>query len=472
MDYCFVKGGLGSQRMMFGHTSKTNHRKGASQFDAILSKTQNTRRDTQHYQAQRGISREVNSQRKSDISQERRNESVDRGISKQVTKNVNESQQKKEKGAIEAQNNAVFVLLAMLAEDQVIDIEQLALLKEDHAQALELLNSFDSVEMLIDKIQGQSDVATSEQLGMLEKLYNLIAQMQLAISQDGESKDEELYAILALLSEKIEKGAQKIQYVDDAHTKVERGIDQTAYLVNQHQAQQIQNQDMEQQDHVKIQEEDGILALKETDNKENQHQEGQTQQGEGDLNLQGKFEVINLGAGKEEQLNMHFHDMMEVKEEAVGVESAKKAHAMPSAERMNIFNQVVESAKVVLQEGKSEMTLQLKPENLGRLSVEIVTERGMMVARFEAESQQVKEIIESSLSQLKDALESQGLNVQGFSVSVSQQDAQRQAFQKAARAKVQQVSKEEEARQNEQYSQESIVVNPYDISDSSIDFTA
>jgi flagellar hook-length control protein FliK len=37
-----------------------------------------------------------------------------------------------------------------------------------------------------------------------------------------------------------------------------------------------------------------------------------------------------------------------------------------------------------------------------------------------AENQQVKEVLESNMHLLKDSLESQGMNVQGFSVSVRQ----------------------------------------------------
>lgn len=87
-------------------------------------------------------------------------------------------------------------------------------------------------------------------------------------------------------------------------------------------------------------------------------------------------------------------------------------------QKNEILSQVIDKAKVILTGDKSEMVVDLKPDSLGRLSLKIVTERGMVMAKFTAESQQVKEILESNMQLLKDSLEKQGMLVQGFSVSV------------------------------------------------------
>jgi flagellar hook-length control protein FliK len=80
----------------------------------------------------------------------------------------------------------------------------------------------------------------------------------------------------------------------------------------------------------------------------------------------------------------------------------------------------VEKSKVTMTGDKTEMAMELKPESLGKLQLKIVTEQGILTAKFVAESQQVKQILESNMQTLKDSLESQGFNVQGFSVSVRQ----------------------------------------------------
>lgn len=85
-----------------------------------------------------------------------------------------------------------------------------------------------------------------------------------------------------------------------------------------------------------------------------------------------------------------------------------------------IVKQVVEKARVILDGDKSEMVLSLKPESLGKLSLKVITENGIVMAKFVAENHQVKQILESNMQFLKENLEKQGLNVQGFSVSVRQ----------------------------------------------------
>ncbi len=90
-----------------------------------------------------------------------------------------------------------------------------------------------------------------------------------------------------------------------------------------------------------------------------------------------------------------------------------------------IVNQVIEKAKVLTNGEKSEMVIDLKPESLGKLSLKVITERGIVTAQFVAESQQVKQVLESNMQLLKDSLEKQGLAVQNFSVSVGQQGSER-----------------------------------------------
>ena len=86
-----------------------------------------------------------------------------------------------------------------------------------------------------------------------------------------------------------------------------------------------------------------------------------------------------------------------------------------------ILSQVIEKAKVVVSADKSEMVIDLKPDSLGKLSLKVVTEHGMITAKFVAENQQVKQVLETNMQLLKESLEKQGLNVQGFSVSVRQE---------------------------------------------------
>ncbi|SHJ91714.1 flagellar hook-length control protein FliK [Paramaledivibacter caminithermalis] len=96
---------------------------------------------------------------------------------------------------------------------------------------------------------------------------------------------------------------------------------------------------------------------------------------------------------------------------------------------LNIFNQILEGAKVSISEDVSEMLLKLKPDNLGKMSMKIAVERGILVARFEVESQIVKEAIESNLEDLRNALSDKGFEIKEFNVSVNKDsDHQENSF--------------------------------------------
>jgi flagellar hook-length control protein FliK len=89
--------------------------------------------------------------------------------------------------------------------------------------------------------------------------------------------------------------------------------------------------------------------------------------------------------------------------------------------KSDIINQVIKKADIFVQGSHQEMVMKLEPESLGKLNLKIVIENGLVTAKFVAESQQVKEVLESSFNQLKDALQQKGITVQGFSVSVKQE---------------------------------------------------
>ncbi len=86
-----------------------------------------------------------------------------------------------------------------------------------------------------------------------------------------------------------------------------------------------------------------------------------------------------------------------------------------------VMNQVVEQAKVIVGQDKTEMIIHLKPDHLGKLELKVVTEQGIVAAKFIAESHQVKEIIETNMQLLKDSLEKQGLSIDNVSVQVGQE---------------------------------------------------
>jgi len=105
-------------------------------------------------------------------------------------------------------------------------------------------------------------------------------------------------------------------------------------------------------------------------------------------------------------------EMVQVKSQAFssllnGLESGK-----------SLTDQVIGKLNAYAETGKHEMELQLKPESLGKINMKLVEEKGLILAKFTTESEQVRAILESNMQLLKDALEKNGLSVQQLSVSV------------------------------------------------------
>ncbi len=65
------------------------------------------------------------------------------------------------------------------------------------------------------------------------------------------------------------------------------------------------------------------------------------------------------------------------------------------------------------------MELQLNPEHLGKISLNVVTRNGAVTATITAQNEAVKGVIESQIVQLRESLNNQGLKVQSVEVAVA-----------------------------------------------------
>jgi flagellar hook-length control protein FliK len=83
-----------------------------------------------------------------------------------------------------------------------------------------------------------------------------------------------------------------------------------------------------------------------------------------------------------------------------------------------VVQQIVNSARLRLGSGQSEIRIQLKPEHLGRVRLNIATEQQQVVIKVVADLPMVKELLESNLHQLRTELQGQGLEIHKFDVSV------------------------------------------------------
>jgi hypothetical protein len=83
------------------------------------------------------------------------------------------------------------------------------------------------------------------------------------------------------------------------------------------------------------------------------------------------------------------------------------------------LNQIVQKAVLSLANGQHEVQIDLKPDFLGRIRMQIIAESQQVAVRIVAELPVAKEMLESNLNQLKAELQAQGLEVDELEVSVA-----------------------------------------------------
>lgn len=108
-------------------------------------------------------------------------------------------------------------------------------------------------------------------------------------------------------------------------------------------------------------------------------------------------------------------------QQGMKIESQTKAEmnptsSQPMADPYNITSQIVDQARLVAGAKNTEMIIQLKPEHLGELTFKVSVENGVVSASFHSNNSEVRNIIESSLYQLKQEMSNQGLKVDNVGV--------------------------------------------------------
>ena len=85
----------------------------------------------------------------------------------------------------------------------------------------------------------------------------------------------------------------------------------------------------------------------------------------------------------------------------------------------DILGKIGEKTRLILGGGQSEMQIQLKPDFLGKVNLQVTVENGSVTARIGVENMQVKELVEANLKQLQQNLDNQGIKVGNLVVDLT-----------------------------------------------------
>lgn len=90
-----------------------------------------------------------------------------------------------------------------------------------------------------------------------------------------------------------------------------------------------------------------------------------------------------------------------------------------SVSRTDIVEQMLEAVRVNVTSDTTSMEIQLTPEHLGKINLNVATRNGVITATITAQNESVKAAIENQVIQLKESMNNQGLKVENVEVTVA-----------------------------------------------------
>ncbi len=98
-------------------------------------------------------------------------------------------------------------------------------------------------------------------------------------------------------------------------------------------------------------------------------------------------------------------------------QTAQTEEARP-ADTQNIMRQIMDYMKVSVKPDSSDLEMQLHPQSLGTLHIQMAAKNGVVTANFITENETVKAALESQMVQLKENFAEQGIKVEAIEVTV------------------------------------------------------
>lgn len=106
----------------------------------------------------------------------------------------------------------------------------------------------------------------------------------------------------------------------------------------------------------------------------------------------------------------------------VGTKTTASASNQVNISKEDVLAQIHSKLQMMNSTSNAKLTMVLNPESLGKVSIQLINTKDGLTAELQVASQTVKDILDSNLSNLKDTLSAQGVQVNDMSVKVSQSE--------------------------------------------------
>lgn len=92
---------------------------------------------------------------------------------------------------------------------------------------------------------------------------------------------------------------------------------------------------------------------------------------------------------------------------------------------LDVIRQVSEFTRVMYQGDTTSMEMQLNPENLGKIHVQVTAKEGVVTAHLAVQNEIVKEALENQTIQLRENMNQQGIKVEAVEVTIASHEFER-----------------------------------------------
>lgn len=91
----------------------------------------------------------------------------------------------------------------------------------------------------------------------------------------------------------------------------------------------------------------------------------------------------------------------------------------------DVLRQVSQMTRVLVSQAESSIEMQLNPENLGKVYLQVVSREGVITAQIAAQNEAVKEALESQIVTLRENMNQQGMKVEAIEVTIASHEFER-----------------------------------------------
>lgn len=272
----------------------------------------------------------------------------------------------------------------------------------DSENSMNLKNVIQDVSAKLEEFATQTGFTS-------EELQQQTEQMTVKI------QDDELQ-VVAITKEEIVQTTQEVQeqivsqnnqFNQDNETK-EKTQTMDAANVNEKEQANSDNNVMETQKN----------ATKEnhTDNRNTKEQSGQSEQDNTQTTVKQTITKTQTETHHTREVK---HQTQGVVNQFVEALSEKLDEGMDRVSAARIVRQVVDEIKLVMKPDTTSMELQLNPEHLGKVNINVSMKAGMVTAQIAVSDAMVKEALENQIQVLRDNMNEQGMKIEAVEVVIA-----------------------------------------------------